>query len=146
MNIRKSAMITVFFGCVFATQALATVNTDCDFLDFTISKPILDDYVLAMKNIVMNHGDFLRCSVNLNDSITCTLKQSAIYGPDASLSFKRKTDGQIASIRVQQNFCMWEAGNITVEPTRGQWKYRTREGSLDNRQGNVWLDQVSLDN
>ncbi|MCF1428058.1 MAG: hypothetical protein LPD71_12785 [Shewanella sp.] len=148
MNISKSASITVFLGCVFATQALATVDTDCDYLDVTISKPILDDYVLAMNAIVMNHGDVIRCSVNGDDSMTCMLKQSVFYGPDAILTFVRKTDGQIASIRVQQNYCAFEAGNITVKPIRGKWKYRTREGTaaLPYRQGNVWLDQVSLDN
>ncbi|MCF1428969.1 MAG: hypothetical protein LPH19_13790 [Shewanella sp.] len=153
MNINKSSIsiITVFLGCVFATQALATVDTkednDCNFLDVTISKPILDDYVLAMNAVVMNHGDLIRCSVNGDDSMTCKLRQGDFYGPDASLTFVRKTDGQIALIRVQQNYCGFEAGSITVEPIRGKWEYTTREGSFwDILPGHVWLDQVSLDN
>ncbi|MCF1431216.1 MAG: hypothetical protein LPH21_19565 [Shewanella sp.] len=151
MNIHNSSIVTVFLGCVFATQAYASnklepVVQPCDDLYVHISTPILDDYILSKEGIVMNHGHFHGCLVR-NNMLHCQFEQTGFYGPDASLSFKRKTDGQIATIRVQQNLCFWEAGNITVEPIRGKWVYSTLEGSYgDILPGHVWLEKVSLNN
>ncbi|MCF1458823.1 MAG: hypothetical protein LPH21_15095, partial [Shewanella sp.] len=146
-------IITILLGCVFATQAYASnkfkvdPSETCDYLVVHISKNILDDYNLLRDNIVMNNGISHGCHATLGDTQDCQFEQGNAYGPDATLSFKRKTDGQIATVRAQQNFCFWEAGSITVAPISGKWEYRTREGSYgSNRHGEVWLDQVSLNN
>ncbi|MCF1427737.1 MAG: hypothetical protein LPH21_10195 [Shewanella sp.] len=156
MNIRKSAIITVFLGCVFATHAYASNKLKeypfadkCVWFVVHISDRILDKYIVSSNQFVMNRGEFDNCiAINTGiNNMDCIFRQGAFYGPDATLLFKRKTDGQIAKIRVQQNFCLMEAGSITVEPIRGKWVYRTQEGSAGSfKHGNVWLDQVSLDN
>ncbi|MCF1431515.1 MAG: hypothetical protein LPH20_11775 [Shewanella sp.] len=144
MNIRKSALITVitvFLGCVFATQALAK---SCNLVEVHISKQILNNYVLSMKDIVLNNGKFVGCK-DENDMSHCSFREASFFGPDFILPFKRKTDGQIASIRVQQNYCVMEAGNITVQPIRGKWVYRTQEGSVGSfENGNVWLEALLI--
>ncbi|MCF1456679.1 MAG: hypothetical protein LPH21_03660, partial [Shewanella sp.] len=154
MNIHKSSIITFFLGCAFATQAYASSELtkvpfvdSCNDLIAHISKDILDDYIVSTNQIVIDNGYFRGCGYE-DDKIYdtyCQFSQAQFYGPDATLLFKNKADGQIVTIRVQQNFCFWEAGNITIKPILGKWVYSTRGGSYgDNQHGNVWLDQVSL--
>ncbi|MCF1439363.1 MAG: hypothetical protein LPD71_11650, partial [Shewanella sp.] len=117
----------------------------CEVLTVHISKHISDDYFWSRDRIVVNQGFPLYCQAK-NDSTDCQFAQTEQYGPEVTLTFKRKTDGQVATIRVQQNFCFLAAGNITVKPIRGKWVYRTRNGVWNSSSGNVWLDQVSLNN
>ena len=144
MNIHKSCIIAVLLGCIFATQAYASSESvdRCNVLLIHINNDILDNYFVSADQIVMNRGVNQGCR-DEEHGIFCRFLQSQAYGPDATLSFKRITDGQIAKIRVQQNFCFFEAGNITVTPLSGKWIYSIREGSWgDKRHGDVWLDQV----
>ena len=150
MNINKSYLISVLLGCAVATQAYASNkliseakthrNYSAKNLVVHVSKKILNNYNLLTDQIAVTHGEVLGCYDHSGD-IYCGLGQAALYGPDVTLSFKRITDGQIAKIRVQQNFSFLEAGTITVTAIRGQWAYRTKEGSVAHDvPGSVWLD------
>ena len=117
-----------------------------EYLLVHVSNIILKQYTPLTSQLNVSDGAFLDLKVK-SDEIVYLFKQLDFYGPNVTLAFERKTDRQVVKFRVQQNFCLFEAGSITVTPIRGQWVYRIKEGSRGKEySGNVWLDQVSLNN
>ncbi|MCF1438535.1 MAG: hypothetical protein LPD71_07250, partial [Shewanella sp.] len=122
MDMHQSSIITVLLGCVFATQADASNKLDsladsCTILVVHISERILDDYIITVDQMVIEHG-YLEGFQTKYGKKNYLFSQAEMFGPDVTLPFIRKTDGEKATIRVQQNFCFWEAGSITVKPIR----------------------------
>ena len=67
--------------------------------------------------------------------------QSAVYGPDVDIEIKQRNGTWRSSYNVQQDFCFWSGGDITVTHKSGKTaKTKTvRSGSYGSSAGYVHL-------
>ena len=62
---------------------------------------------------------------------------SLLNGPDIILIFVERTGNKTAEIRIQQNYCFFEGGHITVQQKKGEFAYHVTEGSFGSTPGLV---------
>ena len=53
------------------------------------------------------------------------------YGPDFTIEFIEKNSNKTAKIRIQQNYCFFEGGNILVEQKKGAFQYQVTKATFE---------------
>ena len=121
-------------------QAYANYYFGCGYLHVLINYDIYEKYQLLVEPVV-HHGGYLGCkgrikavnpvkAVEDDECVKFVFEQTFLaYGPDIELIFSERMGNKSARIRIQQNFCFSEAGNISVEPISGVFTYRIVEGN-----------------
>ncbi|MCF1429059.1 MAG: hypothetical protein LPD71_05455 [Shewanella sp.] len=127
---------------ISSSRAYAQPWQWCNGLEVNVYGQILDNYT-AVGPPVMTHGSYDGCHMQGGVCDKYTFNQGAVWGPDATLTFKNKTTGKLVKVEIQQNFCFLEAGDITVTPLQGKWVYQTHTGSYHNYDGTVHLRSVT---
>ncbi|MCF1459019.1 MAG: hypothetical protein LPH21_16165 [Shewanella sp.] len=151
----KSMSNSLFFNTkllLFATlllfsQAYAeSYSGDCGTLHILVAKPIYQKYQVSSDPVV-NRGEFKGCMLVDGDSGECVdfaFSQLFLqYGPDIDINFKERDGNKTATIRVQQNYCFLEAGDITVEQKKGVFNFKKFLGNYgDDRPGVVSITSI----
>ncbi|MCF1456560.1 MAG: hypothetical protein LPH21_03010 [Shewanella sp.] len=123
----------------------------CGTLHLLVDKSIYQKHKISsdspVMDPVMNHGTYVGCDKIDTDTTECTdfvFSQDAFqYGPDVDIEFRERNSSKTAKIRIQQNYCFFEGGNITIEPKNGVFNYRTYPGSYrDNKPGVIAITSI----
>ena len=104
----------------------------CGTLHLLIVKSIYKNYKISSDSPVVNHGKYKGCEKKMEGGNCIDFKFNQIsgqYGPDADIEFKERNGNKTAKIRIQQNYCYWEGGNITVQPKKGLFEYKIYPGT-----------------
>ncbi|MCF1459018.1 MAG: hypothetical protein LPH21_16160 [Shewanella sp.] len=130
----------LLFNQAHASQAYASYNGDCGTLHLIVTYPIYQKYRISSAPVV-HRGAFTGCKEVDSKTGDCTdfefSQYAGLYGPDIDIEFKQRNGNKTAMIRVQQNFCFLEAGDITVEQKKGVFNYKKFPGSFDDHRPGV---------
>ena len=125
-------------------QAYAVYSGGCDTLHLLVKDSIYQKYKAG--NFFLTHGIYAGCKkkdVGGEDCVDFAFEQiSGQLGPDVMIKFKERDGDKVAKIRIKQNYCFLEAGNITVEPVNGVFKYKKYIGSLGLLPGLVVITSI----
>ncbi|MCF1431977.1 MAG: hypothetical protein LPH21_16125 [Shewanella sp.] len=141
-----SAKLILIASPMLFNQSYASYPGDCGTLHILVAKSIYQKYQV-FSDFVVNRGEFRGCKMKDDDTGECTdfgfNQISARYGPDIDIEFKDRNGNELAKIRVQQNYCFFEAGDITVELKNGVVNYQKYPGSYqDDRPGVVAISSI----
>ncbi|MCF1431529.1 MAG: hypothetical protein LPD71_12130 [Shewanella sp.] len=142
-----SAKLILIATPMLFNQAYAAYSGDCGSLHLIIAKSIYQKYELSKGSPVVNRGTDSGCDKVDNDTGECAdfvfSQVAGQYGPDVDIEFKERNSNETARIRIQQNYCFFEAGDITVEPQIGGFTYKKFPGSYeDDRPGLVTIRSI----
>ncbi|MCF1431526.1 MAG: hypothetical protein LPH20_11840 [Shewanella sp.] len=106
----------------------------CGTLHLKVSESIYQEYKLSSYPVI-NHGKFKGCEkadFNTGECSHFVFAQTPFaYGPNIDITFNEINGNKTAIIRVQQNYCFFEPGDMTVEAKKGRLEYKTTRGSYD---------------
>ncbi|MCF1456561.1 MAG: hypothetical protein LPH21_03015 [Shewanella sp.] len=132
-NLGFSTKLILLATPLLFNQAYA-YSGGCGTLHLLVAKSIYQNYEISSGGPVVNRGEKDGCDMIDTDSTECTdfvFEQTALgYGPDIDIEFNQRGSNKTAKIRVQQNYCFFEAGNITVELKKGLLYYKIYPGSF----------------
>ena len=115
-------------------QAYAVYSGGCGTLHFIVPSFIYQKFLMYQNNPVVNHGGLKGCDevdINTGECTNFVFAQTDLaYGPDINIELKERNSNKFAEIRIQQNYCFFEGGHITVEPKKGKFTYTITEGSF----------------
>ncbi|MCF1458027.1 MAG: hypothetical protein LPH21_10895 [Shewanella sp.] len=128
-------------------QAYASYSGNCGTLHLLVAKSIYQKYLISSSAPVVHRGSYIGCKLIDGNTGGCTdfeFSQGAdIYGPDIDIGFKETNGNETALIRVQQNYCFLEAGDINVDPKKGVFNYKKYPGNFaDDRPGVVSIISI----
>ncbi|MCF1431976.1 MAG: hypothetical protein LPH21_16135 [Shewanella sp.] len=142
-----SAKLILIATPMLFNQAYASYSGDCGTLHVLVAKSIYEKYQVSPGSPVVNRGADSGCDKKVDATGKCTdfvFNQISVrYGPDVDIEFKEMNGDEIAKIRVQQNYCFFEAGDITVQVKNGIINYKKYPGSYeDDRPGVVAINSI----
>jgi hypothetical protein len=112
-------------------SGLAGSTYGCHFLELYVTNTHGTVVSTPYKGVTCKHGHFKRATPTASDVHMVSMSQSSSYGPDCSATFN--ANNQTYVVRVQQNYCYWEAGTITASVTSGNAVISgTQEGSFSS--------------
>ena len=117
-------------------QAYAKYSGHCGTLHLLVADNIYKNFTVTQGDIEATHGDFKGCNNVDTQTAECVdfvFEQSMFSGPDVTIQFRERNSDYAAKIRIQQNYCFFEAGDITVQPKKGNFTYSTRPGDYDRK-------------
>ncbi|MCF1428158.1 MAG: hypothetical protein LPD71_02820 [Shewanella sp.] len=106
----------------------------CNNLHVVINDSVFQKYETLFKRPRIFKGTYNGCLKVYKGTENCTdylFDQSAFsYGPEIEIEFNERGSNKTAKIRIQQNYCFMEAGNITVTAEKGKFKYTKLVGNF----------------
>ena len=147
-NLSFSAKPLLLVTTLIFNQAYA-YSGDCGTLHLLVDESIYQNFELSPGNPAVRRGVYEGCKKKVeggDDCLDFVFSQFALrYGPDATLEFREKDTNKTAQFRIQQNYCFFEAGNITVEPRNSFFTYNIFMGSKgDDRPGVVVISSIEF--
>ena len=128
-------------------QAYANYSGDCRTLHVLVNGSVYRNFRVSSDSPVVNYGINKGCDkvdIDIGECTDYVFKQGeVINGPDIDIEFIDRRNGKPSTIRVQQNYCFFEAGNITVQPKKGIFTYKIYTGSFEySRPGLVVITSI----
>jgi hypothetical protein len=124
--------IAIVLGVVLSSGASFAQSPGCSGL---IINNNASGWVIAPSDETCNHGYVASSSLT-----QIVLEISGFYGPDCRIGFTNSSTGALSIVEFQEDYCAFEAGNITVKSLQGPVpQYTKTTGSYPNTPGAVTI-------